>query len=506
MTVFSFIIAGLILVLTIFTWRYITQLQEQEKATLFERESDAVVSFVEDSLSDLISVGETYSALFSASEKVTREEFAMVYEELIRTAHPSVLAVGYGQSVTTDQGLESLIGKINSDTALVPEGTQAVTVYPESGKPDKVPVALVEPLNEFNYILGFDSLASTERADTIERARDTGEFGFSQALPLATKDSQPGLLLYVPIYANQQLDDVEERRARFLGVVIIVVDSDTFFAGLREIGAGVHTQVTTAGQGGQEQIAYPYPDGIQKNPSRSAVHSIPLAQQVFVVHVTASDDFASSSVRMITPLAILGLGVVVSALSLLALLSLVNARKNAAQLAGKMTQEIKASRDTFELLLESLPDPAVVINRFGIIRRVNKKAVEDSGLKRDELQGKPFSKVGVVAPSSLPKVLKNFAITVAGGTHAPYEVEMKTRGDTLRTYEINSQPLKGLVEGGGVQVVFRDVTERKRSAEQLAKQKGELERINKFMVGRELNLEKLKKENKELKQQLRDRE
>jgi PAS domain S-box-containing protein len=163
-------------------------------------------------------------------------------------------------------------------------------------------------------------------------------------------------------------------------------------------------------------------------------------------------------------------------------------------LASRMTHDIKRSTERYLELLEALPDPTIMLDKLGRISSINRATEELSGYRRDELVGKFFPKAGIVVPSSLPVALRNFAVSLSGRTHAPYEIDVKLKDGSIRTFEVNSRPVVEAAQTTGVQVVLRDVTKRKEIMSQLARQSAELQRINRFMIGRELKMTELKRQ------------
>jgi predicted nucleic acid-binding Zn-ribbon protein len=68
--------------------------------------------------------------------------------------------------------------------------------------------------------------------------------------------------------------------------------------------------------------------------------------------------------------------------------------------------------------------------------------------------------------------------------------------------EISGNPLKSKEKIVGVVALIRDITERKKTEEELKEKNEELEKFNKFAVGRELRIIELKNKVKELEKKL----
>ena len=72
--------------------------------------------------------------------------------------------------------------------------------------------------------------------------------------------------------------------------------------------------------------------------------------------------------------------------------------------------------------------------------------------------------VGILSPASLGVALRNFAQAIVGAVPPPDELEIRTRGGATRYVEANIKVFRSRGVPTEVQVIFRDVTERRRGA------------------------------------------
>lgn len=130
-------------------------------------------------------------------------------------------------------------------------------------------------------------------------------------------------------------------------------------------------------------------------------------------------------------------------------------------------QALEESERRFAALVHEAPDPMVTLTLFGFIESLNREAEISTGYKAEELIGKHFSRAGVVSLKSLPKALKEFALLIAGQNRLPFQLETVAKDGAKRTYEANPR----LIRVGGkperILVIFRDVSERKKTEQQL---------------------------------------
>ena len=89
-----------------------------------------------------------------------------------------------------------------------------------------LPLVGVYPDTESQYI-GADLSFSKERVEAIEYARDTGRVGVGGRIMLLS--GVPGVFFAFPIYApDANPTTIEERRAQMIGVVVTVLETDSF--------------------------------------------------------------------------------------------------------------------------------------------------------------------------------------------------------------------------------------------------------------------------------------
>jgi PAS domain S-box-containing protein len=130
-------------------------------------------------------------------------------------------------------------------------------------------------------------------------------------------------------------------------------------------------------------------------------------------------------------------------------------------------------------LLEAAPDAMVVVNPAGEIVLLNVQAEKQFGYHRDELVGQ---KVKNIIPEGFAERLiadgtRSAAEALAQQIGTGIELNGRRKDGTEFPIEIMLSPLES-AEGVLVTAAIRNITERKRSEEQLAKTMGELKRSN----------------------------
>ena len=156
----------------------------------------------------------------------------------------------------------------------------------------------------------------------------------------------------------------------------------------------------------------------------------------------------------------------------------INERKQAEEL-------LRQNEEKYRMLFELSPVGITTMDMKGIVTSCNPAVYKEGGYTEGELVGKHFSKLAAVRSRDIPKFLKVFTSIVRGKAPQPFAISYNQKDGTLGWTELH---LALLAAGGkklGVQVLQRDVTDRKhmeqeiqRKSEQLEAQNEELEKAS----------------------------
>jgi PAS domain S-box-containing protein len=157
----------------------------------------------------------------------------------------------------------------------------------------------------------------------------------------------------------------------------------------------------------------------------------------------------------------------------------------------KRTEEaLRVSERKYSDLVQQSPDAIISLDKTGNFLSFNPAAERMSGFSAQEVLGRHFTKVGILAKESIPKTLKEFGLVLTGAEHPPFELII-TRKDKSRLFmEANGRLIEQKGRKTWIQVTLRDITKRKEAEE-------ELERLNKDL---EAANRKLTRTNEELKE------
>lgn len=136
----------------------------------------------------------------------------------------------------------------------------------------------------------------------------------------------------------------------------------------------------------------------------------------------------------------------------------------------RMEEALRKSERSYADLFLGAADPIVILDRSGRIRGVNPAVERTSGYRPADLMGKHFIQAKVIAPSSLPKAVQEFTRVIAGQDARPFELEIISKKGGILFFEAHARRIHKDEKVDTIQVIFRDMTERKKSERKLAVQ------------------------------------
>lgn len=211
------IVVSLTLLLLTLVSGYLTERTLQTRAhDRFERLTQQIADAVSVRMDSYLDALVHTRALFSASERVTREAFrAFVDGMAITQRHPGIQGIGYSQRIAAED-LDRHELQVQS------QGFPEYAVWPLHDGDEQHAILYLEPFNWRNQrALGYNMYSEPTRREAMARARDTGQPAMSGAVTLVQEtreDQQPGFLVYVPVYQDGSTPPtVEERRAQLEG-------------------------------------------------------------------------------------------------------------------------------------------------------------------------------------------------------------------------------------------------------------------------------------------------
>lgn len=212
----AWITLGVLLLLTLATWRFFdVQLENRARDRFIHRAESTKLSLLL-RLQAYEQVLEGASALFAASDTVTRQEWAQYINALqLEEKLPGIQGAGFTLMVPAAQ-------RAAHEASIRAEGFSDYRIHPEGTRDLYSSIVYLEPFSGRNLrAFGYDMYSDPIRREAMDRARDTGRPALSGRVVLMQEtdtDIQAGFLMYLPIY-RENSGDALARRSALLGFV-----------------------------------------------------------------------------------------------------------------------------------------------------------------------------------------------------------------------------------------------------------------------------------------------
>ncbi len=133
----------------------------------------------------------------------------------------------------------------------------------------------------------------------------------------------------------------------------------------------------------------------------------------------------------------------------------------------KAEEALVASEEKYRALFENSPESIIMLDLNGNIIDFNENALELSKLPEDQIRGRSFMEVGFIQPELLDKYFGVFQKMIEGDDVEPFEIEIPTTNKGTVWLEVFPAFMKKDGEVYAIQVITRDITERKRTQQRI---------------------------------------
>lgn len=426
-----------------------------EKLQRLDREATSLESGLAARMAGYVAVLRSAAGFFGTEGWVNRAQFRRYFApvEVLQT-YPGVQGIGVSVRLLPDQ-LDSFV------TLVRREGWPGFRVWPEGRRDEYNSILHLEPEDQRNLAaIGYDMHTEATRRAAMDHARDTGQPALTGRVVLVQEideAKQAGFLIYFPIYlAGERPAEEQSRRQQLIGHAYAAFRAGDFMAELLKADArrSFELSVYDGSQVEAETLFFSTladRDGSSHSPVRRS-------RTVRILDRPWTFIFSDATPPPISPWAVGGLGLLVSATAALLLKRVEHARSRA-EVSEAATRERESE---LALLIDTVPALIAYIDRGGVYRHLNRRYAELLGAE------------GTIVGRHLADVL-------GAENHAhqqPY-FEQALRGHTAsfeRWYVLNRQGARylGTVfvphrnEAGGVNGIYAlvaDLTAHKRAEE-----------------------------------------
>ena len=143
----------------------------------------------------------------------------------------------------------------------------------------------------------------------------------------------------------------------------------------------------------------------------------------------------------------------------------------------QMEDALRASERKCSDLVQHSPDGIISLNKTGNFLSFNAAAERMTGFSAEEILGKHFTKIGILTEDSIQKTLKEFGLLLTGVERSPFELVMTRKDQSHLVTEANARLIEKDDHETWIQLILRDITERKEAEHALDRSENMLRSI-----------------------------
>jgi PAS domain S-box-containing protein len=443
--------------------------KEAQDLGRFEREVETARSRLEERISALWATLRGAAGFFTVHPEATAAEFQQFYRrQRIEEHMPGTLGVGFSRRISPGE-VDGVVASMRS------QGFTDFHIRPMTPREEYHAILYLEPLHERNRVaLGFDMFTEPTRRAAMQQARDSGYAAASGKVTLVQETEaikQPGFLMYAPIYRGEGAPDtLEARRRLFVGFAYSPLRAGDLLNHVFENRQQPMLNVAVFDGDGTnpESLLYQSSGAAAATQALSQTLQVETAQRAWTLVFTTRPEFhAASASSLGVVLAISG-----GLLSLL-LAGLTYAQSRARALSEASAGLYRAERERFRTTLSSIGDAVIATDREARVIFINPVAEDLTGWPARDAVGRHAADVfrivnestrrGVESP--VERVLREGAV-VGLANHTT----LLRRDGTEVSIDDSGAPIRD-ADGSiaGAVLVFRDISDRKRSQRELLK-------------------------------------
>lgn len=493
--VMFFVLAGVTFFISNLFYRSLLWKSEQDLNT----QASEISSIIGDRINSHIDVLYSARGLFLSSVSVERDEWKnFILGTKLEERHPGFSSMVFIERVL-ESDKENFINEVKADASVSTSGYSNFTITPDVKKSEYLVGKYVEPEEGRVQVLGYDFSSEVARNRALSIARDQNIPTATDVLKLITTQKY-GANIILPIYKNgTAIDTQDSRRGNLIGFVMATLRVDDFFNNvittLKANYKDVTFEVYDIDNTGNEFLFFSYnPNNYSLAGTNVSVVNISVANRNWILKVYKKNSLASDDKIFLGSIA--GGGMLISFLISILLFVFISGRNQAIKIAEGMTASLKESEEKFKSVTESAKDAIVMMDEKGLIVLWNKAAEQMFGYTFAEVQSKELHKiVPVLAEHQNKKDNLNAFFKTGLSPVLGKSIELPVKNKKGEEFTIELTVSRAQLHGEWHAIgIMRDITIRKKQEDELKERTDELERINRYMVGRELKMLELKEE------------
>lgn len=197
--------------------------QDIERMSLhYEQLISQLHTDINDSLTNLIIVGNELKALFTSTKRIISEEEFINFSEFQLQQNIAIQVLEWIPMVKDENRQAFENNWLGSDSIREPDDNQLM--LPASQRPVYFPIRYLCPFDGNERALGFDVSTNPIAYAALQKARDSGKAAITGPLQLIQdQNNKVGAVVYTPVYSSFTVpENIADRRNQFLGVIASV--------------------------------------------------------------------------------------------------------------------------------------------------------------------------------------------------------------------------------------------------------------------------------------------
>lgn len=342
---YGFVVFVFFIVVSVFIYQEVNDVVELNIEQEYTAKVNEIVREIEFQISDYSNSILSVKGLFSASDKVDRNEWHIfIQNKNIAENFPAIRAYEYIEKVF-DNEIDLF------EDSVISEGFENFNVYPGGLRDPHFIVNYIEPFDSNKDAFGFDVSSNKERYSALEYARDTKDFAISSPITLIQDTETKGFLQLLAVYDNDLPNNtLDERRQNIVGVVLAVIEYKKLFELISDRVFGIddfHVLIYDETENIYDNLKIHEQDLVESDPDLLIKNYIDFGGRIWEVEVYPTNSFFERfSTQLNLPLIALYGGLSIGFLVMFFIFSLSRGKRKASRLAKEMEERFELEKKT----------------------------------------------------------------------------------------------------------------------------------------------------------------
>lgn len=455
-----FILSFLIgLLLSFFAYRISRDLEYRKIENYFLLSAEERTLAISASLDKNIDILEAIRSFYYSSDKITRSEFSTFTQPLLKKT-TGIQVVSWIPHVFLNQRFEyEQQARTDGFTEFsIRERSESGMLIPAASRKDYYPVYFLEPLKGNESAVGFDLASNFDRLNALEKAKKTGENVATSRIVLVQETGESfGVIGFLPLFFDGHSTGFISGAFRVADIV------EEALKPLQSMPINIYLNDKTADK--DREFLYLHQNGSLKEKNRGDLYTyskrLSFASREWEVVCEMTPEFVRTQQTWHT-FGVLFFCIVITFFMSFILFKNIHLTDSIRQEVIFRTRELQASEEKLSAILSGITDFILLIDKDRQVVWANDPAKKFFGEEILNQACSNCSQVNAPGHSCLGR------LTLQKQKNHQSEIELFKDGERY-IYWVTSNILNEENEDSGIIEIFRDITVRKKAAEEIAK-------------------------------------